>query len=117
MASSERFRSFAERYVIARAAFFRPGHEEEDAWAAVATAKSIYRIAASMSKTAELDPDASDQQLAGQLMGRPVQQIPMGTPGALAGPAHPIANAPVVVRQGFTREQQRIMDKKDGWFS
>lgn len=38
----ERFRSFAERYVIERALNFRPGHEQEDAWAAMLDAKGIY---------------------------------------------------------------------------
>lgn len=38
----ERFRSFAERYVIERAPTFRTGHEQQDAWAAMLDARSIY---------------------------------------------------------------------------
>lgn len=38
-----RFRSFAERYVIARAPSFRYGHEEEDQWTCLLNAKSAYR--------------------------------------------------------------------------
>jgi hypothetical protein len=38
----ERFRSYAERYIIERAHTFRAGHEKEDAWAALLDAKSTY---------------------------------------------------------------------------
>lgn len=38
-----RFRSFAERYVLARAHMFREGHEEEDQWTCMLNAKSAYR--------------------------------------------------------------------------
>lgn len=38
----ERFRSFAERYVIERSVNFRVGYEQEDAWAAMLDAKGIY---------------------------------------------------------------------------
>lgn len=41
--NEQRFRSFAERYVIARAATFRAGQEDEDGWAAALQAKSLYR--------------------------------------------------------------------------
>lgn len=51
--SSERFRSFAERYVIARASLFRVGHEQEDAWAAMLDAKSIYQQIARVGQSAE----------------------------------------------------------------
>lgn len=113
MASSDRFRSFAERYVIARAAFFRLGHEEEDAWAAVATAKSVYRMAASMGKTAELDPDDLGQNsfpgsVAGQARG--------ATGGQLVGSAKVVVPEALVVPQVFSREQQRIMGEKKGWW-
>jgi hypothetical protein len=38
----ERFRSFAERYVIERAQSFTVGHEQEEAWRALLDAKSLY---------------------------------------------------------------------------
>lgn len=38
-----RFRSFAERYMIARAPSFRDGHEEEDQWTCILNAKSAFR--------------------------------------------------------------------------
>lgn len=38
-----RFRSFAERYIIARATTFTVGNEANDAWKALLDAKSIYR--------------------------------------------------------------------------
>lgn len=41
--NEQRFRSFAERYVIARAATFRAGQEDEDGWAAALVAKSLFR--------------------------------------------------------------------------
>lgn len=37
-----RFRSFAERYVIARASHWKPGEEDTDAWAAIQDAKRVY---------------------------------------------------------------------------
>lgn len=39
----QRFRSFAERYVITRAATFRVGHEVDDGWAAVLDARQLYK--------------------------------------------------------------------------
>lgn len=66
-AFSERFRSFAERYVVARAAHFTPGQEQEQAWAAILDAKAMYNGIALQSKTAEselLDTGPSVQQYA-----------------------------------------------------
>lgn len=40
--SDPRFRSFAERYLIARAGFLRTGHELEDGWKVLLDAKSLY---------------------------------------------------------------------------
>ena len=44
MADLDRFRSFAERYVIERAASFRKGFEKEDGWEAIQTARSLYKM-------------------------------------------------------------------------
>jgi hypothetical protein len=38
----ERFRSFAERYVIERAGHWKPGEEDTGAWAAIQDAKRVY---------------------------------------------------------------------------
>lgn len=38
----ERFRSFAERYVIERAGHWKPGEEDMGAWAAIQDAKRVY---------------------------------------------------------------------------
>lgn len=38
----QRFRSFCERYLIARAEHFAKGREEEDAWECMQTARAIY---------------------------------------------------------------------------
>lgn len=40
----DRFRPFAERYVIERAASFRKGFEKEDGWEAIQTARSLYKM-------------------------------------------------------------------------
>lgn len=50
--NTDRWRSFAERYVIARAASFRPGFELEDGWRAVKDAEKIYLMVANRT-----DPD------------------------------------------------------------
>lgn len=52
-----RFRSFVERYVIARAEHFAVGREKEDAWLATKDAESIYaHIARSSQKWRDPDP-------------------------------------------------------------
>ena len=50
MADYDRFRSFAERYVVERAGSFRTGFEQEDAFAAVLDAKGIYNNIAAQAK-------------------------------------------------------------------
>lgn len=40
---THRFRSFAERYIVARAEHFKPGHEKEDGWDAILQAKTLYK--------------------------------------------------------------------------
>lgn len=54
--AEDRARSFIERYVIARAAAFRVGHEEADAWEATQMGKNVYRSIANVAKTAEPPP-------------------------------------------------------------
>ena len=44
MPDLDKFRSFAERYVIERAASFRKGFEKEDGWEAIQTARSLYKM-------------------------------------------------------------------------
>lgn len=53
MADYDRFRSFAERYVIERATHFEVGKEREMAWNATLDAKTIYKNIAVASKDAE----------------------------------------------------------------
>lgn len=65
MPDFDRFRSFAERYVVGRAASFRTGHEREDAWAATLDAKTIYGNIARAAVDAE--PDAPTQQAGGTI--------------------------------------------------
>jgi len=65
-----RFRSFAERYLIERATFFRQGEGElEDAWMCVERAKTLYKHIAEKSNFSLL-PDAADMQ-AGAFVGGP----------------------------------------------
>lgn len=39
----ERFRSFAERYIVARASVWKPGEEDTAGWVAVQDAKRLYK--------------------------------------------------------------------------
>lgn len=43
MPDYDRFRSFAERYVVARAVHFRAGKEKEDGWNATLDAITLYK--------------------------------------------------------------------------
>lgn len=49
----DRFRSFAERYVIARAGSFDPSKSLEDSWACVQEAKKVYMLIARASDDLE----------------------------------------------------------------
>lgn len=53
----QRFRSFTERYLIARAETFRKGKEEEDAWNTMLQAQSIYQRLNSFSAKFEENPE------------------------------------------------------------
>lgn len=65
MADFDRYRSFCERYIIARASQFRAGQEREDAWNASLDALSIYRHIEMQSRDVD----------------RPPQQLPYGSTG------------------------------------
>lgn len=51
-----RFRSFAERYVAARAALFSVENEREDAWKCILNAKSVYKQISAVS--GEFEPES-----------------------------------------------------------
>lgn len=53
-----RFRSFAERYMIARAHNFRPEHEKEDQWTCILNAKAAYAMIARVG--ANINPQIGD---------------------------------------------------------
>lgn len=53
-----RFRSFAERYMIARAHNFRVGHEKEDQWQCILDAKTAYAMIARTGR--EINPQIGD---------------------------------------------------------
>src|SRR5208283_2208254 len=50
VSDEERYRSFAERYVIERASTFRKDHEQEDAFKAYQDALSIFRNISEVAK-------------------------------------------------------------------
>jgi hypothetical protein len=49
----DRFRSFAERYIIARAETFTKGKELEEGWQAIQDAKKLYQMTNDASRDAE----------------------------------------------------------------
>lgn len=55
-----RVRSFIERYVIARAASFVVGQEEEDAWRIMLQGKSIYKRIEDMSRNIDREVSMPD---------------------------------------------------------
>lgn len=73
-----RFRSFAERYVIARAPSFRPGHEEEDQWTCMLNAKSAYK------KIAAMGQGITAEELRAARPGPQPSQSPAGPQGQSA---------------------------------
>ena len=57
----DRFRSFAERYIIARAPEFTKGKELEEGWQAIQDAKKLYQMTANSSRDAEEAENAMPQ--------------------------------------------------------
>lgn len=99
--NEQRFRSFAERYVIARAATFRAGQEDEDGWAAALVAKSLFRKMEAMGRGVtkediammEAPPDPQAQtsaQVRAELRGAAGQ---MATPPVLRGAGGSVVGA------------------------
>ena len=92
----DRFRSFLERYVIARASHFEVGREQEQAWLAIQDGKKVYGMVADAKndtdKPDQLDPYAQLAQVA-QLTAAP----PPGTAGPVRMPARPSPK-----RRGFS---------------
>lgn len=96
MSGFDRFRSFAERYVVERAAHFRVGFEQDDAWKAILDAKTIYGQIAAHAHTSQ---DAIDAQAMGNSAQNPVGQTgasgPPGNPGHLSPRAMATAQKPM----------------------
>lgn len=92
MADLDRFRSFAERYIVARAACFRTGHEREDGWLATQDAKTIYNGIEAASRAEDVCDNRKAQQagVAGN-----ASQGPAGATGA-----HGPMQGPGSYRQG-----------------
>lgn len=87
MADYDRFRSFAERYIIERASTFRTGYEREEAWTATLDAKTIYGNIARAAQDAEPEIDIS---LPGALGGAGmIGQQAQRNPGPYNPPAAP----------------------------
>lgn len=79
MSDYDRFRSFAERYVIERANGFRKGFEREDAWEATLDARTMFnnigRVSKDMGDPPEMAQSASmvGQAAVNQAVNRPFQ--------------------------------------------
>lgn len=82
MADFDRFRSFAERYIVERAATFTKGKEREEAWTATLDAKTIYHNIARASR------DVDQDQPTGQAGVAAAGPSP-GASGGLVGPGMP----------------------------
>lgn len=67
MADFDRYRSFCERYIIARASQFRAGQEREDAWNASLDALSIYRRIEMQSRDVDRPPQQAGVSAAPQI--------------------------------------------------
>lgn len=63
----DRFRSFCERYVIARAGTFEVGREQEQAWLAIQDAKKVYGMCADAKN--ETDPAPTQAGVGGVAQG------------------------------------------------
>ena len=94
----ERFRSFAERYVIERAGHWKPGEEDTGAWAAIQDAKRVYQQIALAGEHVQEEIARSIEYAAktmGALQAGNPQQAP--TP---AGCVTPVPHAHPVTRNG-----------------
>lgn len=103
VADYDRFRSFAERYVIERANGFRKGFEREDAWEATLDARTMFNNIGRVSK----DMDDPYQELAAQhnagAVGQRAVQNAIQTPQYATPAKPPLAQgpAPTVVAPGM----------------
>lgn len=88
MADFDRFRSFAERYIVERAATFTKGKEREEAWTATLDAKTIYHNIARASRDVDQDQSLGQAGVGG---GPPYHGVTShgpspGASGGLVGP-------------------------------
>jgi len=107
---TQRFRSFAERYVIERASTFKGDTEMEDAWNAVERAKTIYKHIENVADV-ENAKDMAAQAPSGQgqatsVSAQAVGQLPKhpGKPGSLWNNNGQLASspAPAIHSQSWT---------------
>lgn len=113
----DRFRSFAERYVVARAPTFDPKTEQEDAWEALLNARTIYEQIGQMSKN--VDTPDTQQMLAGA--ATPLSAAGMNRPqyprNLSAKPqATPIIRAPSLTHTSMVKRAVQSMGSKAGWW-
>lgn len=109
MADFDRFRSFAERYVVERATHFTKGKEREDAWQATLDAKTIYANIARSAKDVEPEvslPQSSPGQQAGKatMYGAALQQQGSAV-GPPARPFLPQTSHPSLKQQNAAMRQ------------
>ena len=92
MAEYDRFRSFAERYIVERASTFTKSKEREEAWAATLDAKTIYQNIARAAQDAEGPPQKEGVSSAGQHTN---------APNPYAGLSKPITVRTVLPQKGW----------------
>jgi hypothetical protein len=102
----DRFRSFAERYIIARAAEFTKGKELEDGWQAIQDAKKLYQMTAQVQ-------DAEQHQQSLQAQEQVKQQI-QAIQAAQMKVAPPIPYGDMLLDPEILATSQRIAEKISG---
>lgn len=107
----DRFRSFAERYVISRAASFRVGHEEEDGYMAVLQARTIYNNIQVQSESPVVcdNRPLQDPFASGGLVGGSANSARVG--GA-TGAMRPTPNASSQAHNNSTAAGQKLMQAR-----
>ena len=111
MADFDRFRSFAERYVIERASSFRTGYEQDDAWTAILDAKAVYHQISEQAKYMDKPeqagimqaPSQGGGQQAGSSKPQQVRTNPYGAAQLRAVVAVPPSVTPALGLRSYVR--------------
>lgn len=108
-----RFRSFCERYVIARAATFRVGHEEEDIWTCMLNAKSAYRRIEAMGRGVTKEDNAMAEAAAQDAQSPSVAMPSQGSmTGRYTGPKSAAPAGPLLTQSmDYSAIEKAMLDK------